>query len=142
MNWLPGFLHTLWKAGLLERYQLTTGLSYCLSMDKIERDNEIIRRRALGATKPSIAREMGVSLKVVEYVLRQNHFCITHLAPPAGMSMRTAYMIRHYFGLWPSEHTVDRLSGELKAFMRAPSTRRRHWVEFGDWLSRHDAQKA
>lgn len=69
--------------------QPTTRLGYYLSMD-VERNNDVVRKRALGATKPSIAREMGVSLSIVEFVLRQNHSCITHLAPPAGISMRTA----------------------------------------------------
>ncbi len=107
-------------------------------INKIERDNSVIRMKALGIPSSTIAELLGVSNVVVTRVLHRNAHNITAERPPAGMSVKTACLIRRAFGVWPSSETTTELAGRLADFQKSPGAKRTHWDQFAEWLARYE----
>jgi uncharacterized circularly permuted ATP-grasp superfamily protein len=105
-------------------------------MNKVERNNQIVRMKACGSSVAHIAKVLGVSPNIVERVLSRNVHNITSEPPPNGMSVRTAFLIQSTFGVWPSVESIGQLSGRLAEYRIAPGTQRIHWEQFAEWLSR------
>jgi hypothetical protein len=101
-------------------------------MDKVERDNLIVKMRASGKTIASISQELGLPMTRI----RNHAYCIVSTPPPDGMSIRTAYLIQQALGTWPTSANAEELALRKPAFMRAPGTKRKDWREFDDWVPR------
>ena len=110
---------------------------YLVVMDKIERDNLIVKMTALGAKPREIADRIGIPLSRVKTALASHYFCITPLEPPKGMSVKAAWRIYASLGDWPSDETVHRLAGRREQLMRAPGTGVKDWGEYSAWLARY-----
>jgi hypothetical protein len=93
----------------------------------IERDNLIIRMKALGNPIFKIAEVLGVSSSLVTRVLHSNARNITAERPPIGMAVKTAFLIERTFGVWPSSESAAELSGRLADFQKAAGTGRAQW---------------
>ncbi|WP_134102461.1 hypothetical protein [Neorhizobium sp. R1-B] len=104
-------------------------------MDKIERDNLIVKMAALGVKPKVIADEIGIPLSRVKSALSSHQFCITPFDPPQGMSVKTAWRIYVTLGDWPSDKTMEKLAGRMEQFMQAPGTRLKDWDEYRMWLA-------
>jgi hypothetical protein len=105
-------------------------------MDKVVRDNLIVKLRADGETIQAIAQRLGLPTTRVKLVLLNHAHCIVSTPPPEGMSVRTAYLIQQALGSWPTSANAEELALRKQAFMRAPGTRRRDWRDFDEWVMR------
>jgi hypothetical protein len=105
-------------------------------MDKVARDNLIVKMRADGETIPAIAEVLGLSVATIKIVLQNHAYCIVSTPPPEGMSIRTAWLIWQSLGTWPTSANAEELALRKHAFMRAPGTKRKDWREFDDWVMR------
>lgn len=105
-------------------------------MDKVERDNLIVKMRADGRTIPSISQELGLPTTRIKFVLQNHAYYIVSTPPPEGMSIRTAYLIQQALGTWPTSANAEELAHRKQALMRASGTKRKDWLDFDDWVMR------
>ncbi|MCQ1855816.1 hypothetical protein [Neorhizobium galegae] len=105
-------------------------------MDKVERDNLIVKMRADGESMSSIAQKLSLPATTVRVVLDRFAYCIVSASPPEGMSIRTAWLIWQSFGTWPTSGNTEALALRKYEFMRAAGTKRKDWQDFDAWLDR------
>jgi hypothetical protein len=103
-------------------------------MQKIERNNRIIRQRAQGVSVSDIARIEAMSQSSVRSILNNHRFCITDEEPPAGLSVRNAWYIQQTFGFWPTAADTEAIAPRELDFLRGPGTTLRYWREIETWI--------
>jgi hypothetical protein len=103
-------------------------------MSKIERNNDIVRMRAQGASVADIAATKAIPPTTVRGILNSHSFCITDRDPPAGLSVRNAWRINQALGIWPSPENAEEIRSQKIPFLRAPGTRSIHWKEIETWI--------
>jgi hypothetical protein len=105
-------------------------------MDRIKRDNLIIRMAAAGESKGTIADALGLTVSGVRYVLGRNANFIDDREPPVGMKMRTAWMLEQSIGIWPNDADRQEIAERRLEFLRSGNVSLADLRDLDAWLER------
>lgn len=109
-------------------------------MNRVERDNAIVRMAAAGESREVIASALGLSVSGVRYILNRDARFITDREPPVGMKIRTAWMLEQSIGIWPNDDDRDEISARRMEFLRSGNVSGADLRDLDAWLEKAVAE--